>query len=181
MTDFLMIAENRQSCRSYDPNRKVEQEKIEACLEAGRLSPSACNAQPYHITVASGSRAQDVGKLVRSMGMNGFTKEAPVFLVITEDDYNRTAAMGAKLKNQDYRSVDIGILAAYITAEAHTQALGSCILGWFDEKKLQTLLNTSQRIRLVISLGYAKEDDHLRKKARKDRKALVSTLGQEEA
>ncbi len=178
MTDFLTLAENRQSCRNYDPNRTVEQGKIEACLEAARLSPSACNAQPYHITVAAGDRAQDVGRLVRSMGMNGFTKDAPAFLIIAEDDYNRTAAIGSKLKDQDYRSVDIGILAAYITAEAHTQGLGSCILGWFDEKKLQALLNTAHRIRLVISLGYAAENDRLRKKARKSKDVLVSFLEQ---
>lgn len=176
MNDFLVLAETRQSCRNYDPNRPVEPMKIESCLEAARLSPSACNAQPYHITVATGDRAQDVGRLVRSMGMNGFTKDAPVFLVIAEDDYNRTAAMGAKLKNQDYRSVDIGIVAAYITSQAHTLGLGSCILGWFDEKKLQALLNTEKRIRLVISLGYAKSNEQLRKKSRKEKDTFVSYL-----
>lgn len=174
--DFLELAKNRQSCRAYAPNCPVEPEKIAACLEAARLAPSACNAQPYHITVASGEKAEAVGSLVRGMGMNGFTKEVPVFLIISEDEYNRTAAMGAKLKNQDYRSVDIGIVAAYITAEAHSQGLGSCILGWFDEKKLQTLLGTTQRIRLVISLGYAKQGDPLRQKKRKSTDTLITKL-----
>ncbi len=174
--DFLEIAGNRRSCRAYDPDRPVEAEKIEACLEAARLSPSACNAQPYHITLATGEKAAVVGSLVRGMGMNGFTKDVPVFLVISEDEYNRTAAVGAKLKNQDYRSVDIGIAAAFITSEAHTQGLGSCILGWFDEKRLQALLQTTQRIRLVIALGYAKTDDPPVKKTRKSREKLVTEI-----
>ncbi len=174
--DYLEIAQTRQSCRAYDPARPVEQEKIDAILEAARLAPSACNAQPYHLTLAQGDRAQLVGKCVRSMGMNGFTKNAAVFLVISEAPYNRTAALGAKVKDQDYRSVDIGIAAAYITDEAHTQGLGSCILGWFEEKKLQKLLNTTDRIRLVICLGYATADDTLRQKKRKDLNELVTRL-----
>ena len=46
MMDFLEIARARQSCRSYDTERPVEQEKLDAVLEAARLAPSACNAQP---------------------------------------------------------------------------------------------------------------------------------------
>ncbi|MBE6944979.1 MAG: nitroreductase [Ruminococcaceae bacterium] len=174
--DYLEIARTRQSCRNYDATRPVEPEKLEAVLHAARLAPSACNAQPYHFTVAHGDKAQLVGECVRSMGMNGFTKNATAFLVIAEDAYNRTAALGAKVKDQDYRSVDIGIVAAYITDEAHTQGLGSCILGWFEEKKLQNLLNTTSRIRLVIALGYAAPEDTLRQKKRKDLTDLVTWL-----
>lgn len=174
--DYLEIARNRQSCRAYDPERDIEDEKLEACLEAARLAPSACNAQPYHITLARGESARQVGAATRSMGMNQFTKDVPVFLVISEDSYNRTAAVGAKLKKQDYRSVDIGIAAAYITAEVHTQGLGSCILGWFDEKRLQSLLGITEPVRLVISLGYAKAGDPLRPKKRKEMDQLVSRL-----
>lgn len=174
--NFLEIAQIRQSCRSYDANRPVEQEKLDAILKAAQLAPSACNAQPYHITLARGESARQVGEATRSMGMNQFTKDVPVFLVISEDSYNRTAAVGAKLKKQDYRSVDIGIAAAYITAETHTQGLGSCILGWFDEKRLQSLLGITEPVRLVISLGYAKAGDPLRSKKRKEMDQLVSRL-----
>ena len=80
--DYLEIARARQSCRAYDATRPVEEEKLLTCLEAARLAPSACNAQPYHITVARGATAKAVGAATRSMGMNGFTREAPVFLVI---------------------------------------------------------------------------------------------------
>ena len=52
--NFLEIAKSRQSCRSYELNRPVEQEKLNAVLEAARLAPSACNAQPYHFTVCRG-------------------------------------------------------------------------------------------------------------------------------
>ena len=172
--DYLEIARTRQSCRAYDAARPVEEEKLLACLEAARMAPSACNAQPYHITVAQGVAGEAVGAATRSMGMNGFTREVPVFLVISETAYNRTASVGSKVKHQDYRSVDIGIAAAYLTAEAQTQGLSTCILGWFDSKKLRQLLDLKGEPRLVIALGYARTGDPLRSKKRKSLDNLVT-------
>lgn len=92
--DFLEIAQTRQSCRAYDSTRPVEPEKLNACLETARLAPSACNAQPYHITVAVGDLGQQVAAATRGMGMNQFTVQAPVLLVISEAPYNATASAG---------------------------------------------------------------------------------------
>ena len=137
--NFTEIAKNRQSCRSYDASREIEREKLDRILESARLSPSACNGQPYHITVCKGDAAKNVAKAVQGMGMNKFASEAPVLLVISEMPYVKTAALGAKLKGNDYRSIDIGILAAYITAEASAQGLGACILGWLDDAAIREI------------------------------------------
>ena len=171
--DFLKIANTRQSCRSYDESRAVEQEKLDAILEAFRLSPSACNGQPYHLTVCRGDAAREVAAATAGMGMNKFAVHAPVLLVISEAPYVKSAALGAKLKNNDYRSIDIGIAAAYLTAEATAQGLGTCILGWFDDKKVREICHLDSPVRLVITLGYAKTDDKLRTKKRKDLSELV--------
>ena len=160
--NFREIALNRQSCRSYDPSREVEEEKLSAVLESGRLAPSACNGQPYHFTVCRGENAKAVAKACMGMGMNKFASDAPVLLVISEKPYVKSAAVGAKVKNNDYRSMDIGIAAAYLTAEATAQGLGSCMLGWFDNDKLRSLCGLDGDVRLVITVGYAKEDDKLR-------------------
>lgn len=172
--DFRKIAENRQSCRAYNSERVVEKEKLDAILEAARLSPSACNGQPYHITVCTGEAAKKVAKATQGMGLNKFASDAPILLVISEKPYVKTAALGAKMKKNDYRSMDIGILSAYITAEATAQGLGTCILGWLDEEKIRDLCNLVCAVRLVITLGYAKDDDKLRDKKRKDLDELVS-------
>ena len=166
--DFLTIAQNRQSCRSYDENRPVEQEKLDAILEAARLAPSACNGQPYHLTVCRGETAKEVAKATMGMGMNKFAAQAPVLIVISEMPYVKSAALGAKLKKNDYRSIDIGIAAAYLTAEATAQGLGTCILGWLDDEKLRNICGLEFPARLVITLGYPKEDDKLRSKKRKE-------------
>jgi nitroreductase len=174
--NFTEIAENRQSCRSYDPTRAVEQEKLDAVLAAARLAPSACNGQPYHITVCKGEAARAAAKATQGMGMNKFATDAPVLLVISEKPYVATAALGAKVKKNDYRSIDIGILAAYLTAQAAAVGLGSCILGWLDDGKLRELCHLDAPVRLVITLGYAKEGDPLRPKKRKALDELVSTI-----
>ena len=172
--NFMEIAENRQSCRSYDASKEVEQEKLDAILRAAQLAPSACNGQPYKITVCKGQTAKDVAAACAGMGMNKFASQAPVQLVISEMPYVKSAALGAKLKKNDYRSIDIGIVSAYITAEAAAQGLATCILGWFDDSKIRELCGLEYPARLVITLGYAAEGDKLRAKKRKGLEELVS-------
>ncbi len=110
----------------------------------------------------------------RGLGMNKFATQAPVTLVLSEMPYVKTAAMGAKVKGNDYRSIDIGIVSAYLTAEATAQGLSTCILGWLDDSKIREICDLKHPVRLVITLGYAKEGDPLRKKVRKDLTELVS-------
>ena len=175
--DFLEIANARQSCRSYDESRTVEPEKLRRVLEAAQLAPSACNGQPYLLTVCTGEKAKEVALLTRGMGgMNKFAVQAPVCIVISEAPYNRTAALGARVKGNDYRSIDIGIMTAYLTAEATAQGLSTCILGWLDDKKIREICNLQHPVRLVITLGYAREEDKLRSKKRKEISELVSEV-----
>ena len=172
--NFMEIARARQSCRAYDEAREVEPEKIAAMLEAARLAPSACNGQPYHFTVCRGEKAKLVAKATQGMGMNKFAAQAPVLMVISEMPYVKSAALGAKLKGNDYRSIDIGIAAAYLTAEAAAQGLGSCILGWLDDEKIRKICGLNHPVRLVVTLGYAA--DAPRAKKRKELAELVSEV-----
>ena len=173
--DFLEIANKRQSCRSYDEARLVEREKLDAVLEAVRLAPSACNGQPYKLTVCKGDTAKEVAKATAGLGMNKFAVQAPVLIVISEMPYVKSAAMGARVKGNDYRSIDIGIAAAYLTAEATAQGLSTCILGWFDNDRIRKLCGLEYPARLVITLGYAK-DENIRPKKRKDAAELIAEM-----
>ena len=173
--NFTEIANTRQSCRSYDAERAVEQEKLDQILRSARLAPSACNGQPYQITVCHGEAAKKVAKATQGLGMNKFASDAPILLVISEKPYVASAAFGAKVKKNDYRSIDIGILSAYITAEATAQGLGTCILGWLDDGEIRKTCHLDGAVRLVITLGYAK-DDKLRPKKRKDMTELIKVV-----
>ena len=174
--NFMEIARLRQSCRSYDEERAVEEEKLAAIVEAVQLAPSACNGQPYHLTVCRGQAAKEVAKATMGRGMNKFASQAPIVIVISEAPYVRTAALGAKVKGNDYRSIDIGIAAAYLTAEAAAQGLGTCILGWLDDEKIRAICNLDSPVRLVVTLGYPKESDTLRAKKRKELSEFVTHI-----
>ena len=172
--NFSELMYKRQSCRAYDEGREVEQEKLDAILEAARVAPSACNGQPYHFTVCRGAKAREVAKATQGMGMNKFASQAPVLLVVSEEPYVKSAAMGARIKGNDYRSMDIGIAVAYLTAEATAQGLGTCILGWLEDSKLRQITGCDAPARLVVTLGYAA--DAPREKKRKDMRQFVSFI-----
>lgn len=174
--DFMTLVNTRQSCRNYDASRPVEEEKLNQLLSAACLAPSACNGQPYQITVCKGDAAAQVAKAVQGMGMNRFASDAPVLLVISEKPYVRSAALGAKVKGIDYRSIDIGILAAYLTSAATELGLSTCILGWLDSDKIRSICSLDAPVRLVITLGYASEGDPLRPKKRKEWSELIRTV-----
>lgn len=173
--DFFELIHTRQSCRAYDESREVEAEKLTKVLEAAQLAPSACNGQPYRFTVCRGEKAKAVAKATQGMGMNKFASQAPVLIVVSEESYVKSAAVGAKLKNNDYRSMDIGIAVAYLTAAATELGLSTCILGWLDDEKLRSLCNLKHPARLVITLGYA-VDEKVRPKKRKELNELVTYL-----
>ena len=172
--DFLTIAQNRQSCRKYDMSRPVEAEKLQSVLKAAALAPSACNSQPYHITVCTGELVKEISAACTGMGINTFLPHVPMLLVISEEPYNKTAALGSKIKGIDYRAIDIGILSAYITAEATAQGLGSCIIGWLEDEKVRKACGLTQPVQLIVSLGYPAPEVELRAKKRKPLEELVS-------
>ena len=172
--NFNELVNQRQSCRKYK-STEVEREKLDAILSAARLSPSACNGQPYHITVCTKDAAKKVAKACMSMGMNKFAESAPILLVISEEVYVPSAAFGAKVKKNDYRSIDIGLLAAHITFMATELGLGTCILGWLDDAAIREVTGTEMPTRLVITLGYP--DDEHREKRRKEISELVTEVG----
>ena len=84
--------------------------------------------------------------------------------------------LGTLAPIDSYMALDMGILAAYITAEATTQGLASCIIGWFDNEIVRKVCGNEGRTRLVIAIGYAKEGDKLRKKVRKSIEELVKEV-----
>ncbi len=175
MNDFLQLVASRQSDRAYDMTRAVEPEKLERILEAARLSPSACNAQPWRfVVITEPELSVKVGKATAGLGMNKFAKDAPVHILVVEESMNITSFLGAKIKDKYFPLIDIGIAAAHITLAAESEGLGSCILGWFDEKEIKKLtgIPANKRLLLDITIGYPVKEK--RKKSRKPENKVIS-------
>ena len=167
----------RQSCRNFDAERKVEKEKLENIMELARLAPSACSSQPYSfIVVTDDELVKEVARCTQSMGMNKHCSTARAFIVMVEENAGLLAKTGGRLKDQDYASIDMGIVSAHIVLAATEQGLSTCMIGWFDEKKLKEILQIDEkkRVRLVFAVGYAAADDKIREKKRKDLDKLVT-------
>lgn len=176
MKTFLELVYSRQSDRAYS-DKAVEKEKLERILEAARLAPSACNAQPWKIIVVSDAeKRMQIADATASklLAMNHFTRQAPLQLVVLEENANFTSSVGGWATNKHYPHIDLGILAAHISLAAADEGLGSCIIGWCDEKKVQKALNIpkNKRVMLVILLGYSAQP--LRTKKRKPKEEIVS-------
>ncbi len=178
-SDFLNIISRRQSDRAYHTT-PIEKEKLDRILEAARIAPSACNAQPWKFIVVDNSELKNkIADCTSSklLGMNHFTKQAPVHIVIVEEKANFTSSAGSLIKNKTFPLIDIGIAAEHICLQATTEELGTCMIGWFDETKVKKLLNIpkSKRVPLIITIGYPAKET--REKRRKPLNDVVSFNG----
>lgn len=172
---FLELVAARQSDRAYDDTKLVEAEKLDRILEAARLAPSACNAQPWKFVVVDDKElAIEVGKATAGLGMNKFARNAPVHILVVEESANISSKLGGKFKGKHFPLIDLGIATSHITLAAESEGLGSCILGWFDEKAIKKLVGIpeSKRLLLDITIGYPVKEK--RKKIRKPKEKVVS-------
>ena len=172
--DFYELITKRQSERQYE-GRCVEMEKIMQCIEAARLAPSACNAQPWKFIIIDDTELKkQICPAIAGMGMNKFAYDVSVIVAIVLEKPNTMSKIGSVLKGKEYTLMDIGIAATHFCLQATDLGLGTCIVGWFDEKKVRKLLQVpkKKRIPLLLTVGYTASE--LRKKQRKDFDVIYS-------
>ena len=172
--NIIEAVQTRQSDRDYQ-TKSVEPEKIQQCIESARLAPSACNAQAWKFIVVDDSETKNkLADCAANMGMNKFLHQAPVIIAIVLEKPNATSRIGGWIKGKEYTLIDIGIAAEHICLQATELGLGTCIIGWFNEKKVKQILNIpkSKKVPLIISIGYA-NGEH-REKMRKSFESVCS-------
>jgi nitroreductase len=170
-TAFLELARCRRSVRRYRPD-PVHNDILLRCLEAARLAPSSCNSQPWTFIVVDDPELKNqVADLTadRFLPLNHFTKQAPVIVVVVVEKQNLSARFGAIAKDRPLAWIDMGAAVEHFCLQAAAEGVGSCILGWFKERPLKTLLQipAGKRIGLLVTLGYP-EGSLQRPKDRKD-------------
>jgi nitroreductase len=165
--DFEKLVLNRQSDRRYLPD-SVDRKDIEKCLEAARMAPSACNSQPWKFVVVDDREKLEImAEAAEGFGMNKFAKNAPVIVAVVLEKMNASARLGSLIKRKDYCMLDLGMAVEHFCLQAADLGLGTCIMGWFDERRVSRLLNIPgrKRIPLLISLGHP--NNMTRRKVRK--------------
>lgn len=177
--EMLRLINLRQSDRKYS-DRPVEKEKIDRITEAGRMSPSACNGQPWRLVVIDDPELRDKvadateSKILRT---NMFVRQAPVLIVIIREKSNIASRAGDVIKNKDYSLMDIGILTASMVYQATAEGLGTCIIGWLDDDRIRKVLSIprGKKVELIVSVGYT--EGKLRNKIRKPPEEIISYNG----
>jgi nitroreductase len=175
---FIDLIQKRQSDRRYT-DKTVNREIINRCISAGCLAPSASNSQPWKFIIIDEPELKD--KVARNTfgplkSFNGFVPQAPVIIAIVLEKPKIITELGGRIKNKEYPLIDIGIAAEHICLQAAEEGLGSCMLGWFNEKAVKSLLNVpnNRSIPLLITMGYTPNDYKLRTKIRKSKEETVS-------
>lgn len=176
--NFTELALQRQSVRKYVPT-EVEKEKIDEIIEACRIAPSASNSQPWKLIIVNDPELKNQvaeATYSKAVSFNKFAPDAGAIAVFVIEKPKLITQVGGFLKNREFPLIDIGIVSEHFCLKAAELNLGTCMMGWFDEKKIKTLLNIprKKRIGLVISLGYAPEDYSLREKIRKTSEEMSS-------
>ncbi len=165
--DFIELVKNRRSVREY-LSRPIPREIINRCLEAARLAPSACNLQPWHFIVIEDREVKD--KLVKKAfggiySINSFIKTAPAFLVTVREPSSWAVRLAGRFRGIQYSLIDIGISVEHFILQAEELGLGTCWLGWFDERAVKKILKIpkNKKVDIIVSMGYPKDNIQVRK------------------
>lgn len=175
--DFSELIYKRQSDRRYSPVTVVKEDIIK-CLEAARMAPSACNSQPWKfIVVDDRAMLMELADSAAGLGMNKFAVQVPVIVAVVQEKMNLSAKAGALVKDKDYSMMDLGMAVEHFCLQAAELGLGTCIMGWFDEKRVKKILGVpgDRRVQLLITLGHP--DSPTRDKVRKSIEEISSWNG----
>lgn len=166
---FMDLAASRYAVRKYSA-RPVEQEKIEAILEAGRIAPTAANFQPQRIYVVQSEEG-----LARIDQLTSCRYGAPVVLLFA---YDSDADWKNALEEGVHSGVeDVSIVATHCMLEATELGLGTVWVNVFPNTRMEEAFGLPQNEKsvLIMPVGY-KADDAQPSKMHSDRLPLSATV-----
>lgn len=169
--DFEQLMCVRESCRAYQ-DKPVKRELLEKLVDTARMSPSGCNAQPWHFIIVDEKNARE--KLIEAFDDNGLTGcpwgyQVPAFIVICEEYANVQPLVKERYGSQRFAQMDIGMAAMILCLEASEIGLSTCMIGTMNQEKMREALQIPEDkpVRLIITVGYAAKEGEPRAKVRK--------------
>jgi len=168
--NFYELIRNRESIRSYDPDRPVSQDVLMRILDAGRLAPSAVNFQPWRFLVISSEEM--LAKVRPCYGRDWFSN-APHILVVVG---YRDQAWVRKYDGYNSLETDLTIAMDHMILAAEYEGVGTCWVGAYDPAVLREALGlkANETVYSITPLGYPKEG--FEKAGSKKRKAIEEVV-----
>lgn len=145
--NFIELAKSRYSVRKYQ-DKKVEPEKIQKILEAGRIAPTAANKQPQRFIVIK--EEEGFNKLKKAAN----TYSAPL-VIITCSDHSVT--WKRPFDGKDTADIDASIVTDHMMLQASELGLGSVWICYFDIEVLKKEFNLPKNLEPIniLAIGYA--------------------------
>lgn len=174
MSDILDIEKMRYTVRSYS-DKKLEQEKLDKILEAGRWAPTAVNYQPQRIMVLDNEETllkvkdfttfgykEEYAKLTKECVNEEKTKMSyhynaqTAFLVC----YDKEVCWKHPENGASSGEIDATIVTTHMMLEAAAIGVGSSWISYFDKEKAKKLLDLPENIEpvIILLLGYPTEE-----------------------
>ena len=179
--DFLDVMNKRRSCRAFDPSKSVSREDLLKIVEAGRLSPSGCNSQPWKFIVIDSAEAKEklCDAIVVENGATGapWRSQVSAFIILVEQPAKVMQCVADHYKDtQRFAPGDIGMACMNMCHEADSLGLATCIIGMNDQSKLEKYFKipAGRDARLVLAVGYAANPDAPVNKVRKTLEEVCS-------
>ncbi len=176
--DIEEAIKKRVSVRGYD-NRPIARSDIQLCLDAARLAPSACNAQPWEFIILDRPKLR--GKACDAVldgiyGLNAFIRNAPVLVVVVTDEKKWLVKVCDVVRSTKLYLIDLGIACEHLVLRAMELGIGTCYLGWFNERKVKELLGIpkTKRVHIIISMGYPRDGYKPQARLRKELSEITS-------
>lgn len=155
--DVINAIKTRKSVRSF-LDKPIEDTKLNAVLEAGRLAPSAANRQEWRFLLVRDPETRK--RIAMAAGRQKFVGEAPIIIVACAETDNKVMRCG-----QLSYPIDVAIALDHMTLAAVELDLGTCWIGNFDDQLVKKILGIPDEIHIVqlLPLGYPEDPSAIEK------------------
>jgi len=147
--EYSKLIAARYSVRAYRPD-PVEDEKVQAVLEAARLAPTAANRQPIKLIVMhTAGREEEIGKIYR----RPWFVQAPLVIGVCAIS---SMAWVRESDRFNARLIDAAIVADHLILAATNLGLGTCWIAAFNVEAARSVMQLPEEAEPVIftPLGY---------------------------
>lgn len=171
--DLLMLSKQRRSIRWFQ-KKNVPRQLVDQALLVAQQSPSACNRQCFEFKIF------DEPELVKKVakipfGASGYAYQIPTIVVVV-------GKLSSYFSPRDRHIIyiDSSLAAMSFMLALETLGLSSCVINWPDfeplEIKIQKKLglDTSDRIVMLLAVGYADPNGRVPYSQKKDLNILRS-------
>lgn len=159
----------RRSIRAFR-NEPVTFEDLMAICEAARMAPSACNSQTWRFIAVSERRVIEriCKEAMRPVIRNSWLATAPLLIVGCSQIDILANRIGTRVTGIEYYQIDLGIAMEHMVLKAEDLGLGTCWIGWFNEKKVKEILEIPDKIKVSAMLAVGRPaSDPVKEKSRK--------------